>query len=256
MKRRITLLGGLTVFFVFLNFILLYEFPPEVHRWGRLACSSSLFLLFIIRINKQNALLALALACLVVGDIFALQYDLVFSQHAFLVLQTAAYLVTLINIRKLLKKTKTVGYERWFFTGVFLINIAFVFIMGGIFSEEVNNPTLIFLFYLYATFAVFLLSSGVIYHNNESGKKSTAFLLAVIGLVFSNITGFSAHFLEYTELFYANRLLYVTGVASLVYFGYAKKDSLVKEDFLKESISSKNQIYHQGDVDVLENSGL
>ncbi len=252
MKGINSFLPILTGILIGLNFYLLLEFPPEVHRWGRIACSGFFTLLLITRRNNQNALLIGSMLLFLMADMFALRYDYSVPQQAFFALQSMAYLLMLIQIRKSIRKPNTSGYERWFFTGVFLVNLCFVFIIGNVLSDEVNDPLLEVLFYLYGLSSILLISAGILYYDTFSDNKSTAYLWAGLALVFSNVTGFSAHFLEYHEFFYLNRLLYVTGIASLVYFCCTKQVRSPKDDLLKNTDVSPQKFYHQGDIDLLD----
>lgn len=248
--------GSLIRFFtgtlLILNFLLLYLFLPEVHRWGRIACSA-VFLLYLAKdISPRHTPFIGSVACFFIADIFALWYDQIFPQQIYFALHSLAYLIMLFQVKHFIRKPSGSGFERFFFLAVFLIHVTFMFIIGDILSEEVDNLLLEMLFYVYGISAVGLITVGVLFYNHFSDKKAKAFLFTTLGLVFSNITGFSAHFLEYAEFFYVDRFLYVSGMASYIYFSHAKTTKS-KKDFLGVATESENSRFHQGDVDLLEN---
>lgn len=220
MKTYNILLLSISGILILINFLLLSAFEPEIHRWGRIISTLSLMAFFLKDFRRKKYLLLTILTLFLTADVFALNYQDVFMQQAFFVLQSLAYLLLLVRIGKYLIKPKLRLYQKLYFSVVVLLNFAFVILIGGILAEEVQNFMLQITFYVYGISAVFFISGGILYYERFPNYLSTAFLLAVAGLVLSNLMGFSAHFLGFSEFFYIDRLFYVIGIAGLVAYSY------------------------------------
>lgn len=218
MKKKILLLL-LTISFILLNFFLLAEFPQEIHRWGRVACSGVFLSYLIFHYTEESKFLIGSLVFFLLSDSFALEYDVVHYQQVFFALQSTAYLFMLFQAKGEIKKPQIDVYQRIFFLLILVVSCIFVIVIGNILSSQVFNHLLVIFYYIYGAFAVTLLFVGVLYYDNQVDDLSTAFVFSSLGLVFSNVTGFAAHFLEFPDFFYFGRLLYVAGLGGLAYYG-------------------------------------
>lgn len=249
MKSFKLLLISLSLLLMSVNFILLANFEPEIHRWGRVIGSLCFFGLFLKEFKAKKILLLLVFSLFVMADFIALSYHEVTMQQIFFVLQSLAYVLLIFRIGRYLLKTKLKTYQKFYFSLVLILHAFFVVIIGDLLAEEVQNSLLQILFYTYGIAAILFISGGILYYDRFPNQLTTAFLVAVAGLVLSNLMGFSAHFLGFTEFFYLDRFLYVTGLAGLMAYSHnfeslQSHDNVSGEDIGNEfsKFSSAQQI--------------
>lgn len=220
MKPFNILLISLSGILILINFLFLTLYEPEIHRWGRVISTLSFLAFFLKDFHSRKYLLLGIFILFLSADLVALNYQNISMQQTFFVFQSLAYTLLLIRIGKYLIRPKLKLYQKLYFSLVFILNTAFVIMIGGLLAEEVQNSILQFLFYMYGFSAVFFISGGILYYDHFPNYLSTAFLFAVAGLVLSNLMGFSAHFLGFSEFFYIDRFFYVVGMAGLVAYSY------------------------------------
>lgn len=220
MMNHKTLLLSLSGLLILVNFSLLMVFDPEVNRWGRVLSTLSFLALFLSQFNHKKILLLGALIMLLISDIAALEYQKSFSQKTFFTFQSLAYFFLIWYTGRYLIKQKFQKNQLIYLALVFLLNTFFMLVIGDLLSEEVRDPGVEALFYLYGTSSIILISTGILYYDRYSNDLAASFLIAVIGLVLSNLMGFPAHFMDFWEFFYLDRLFYVLGTAGIVTYSY------------------------------------
>lgn len=237
MNNFIRLLLYLSGFLVLVNFLLLMEFEPVVNRWGRILSTLTFLALFLKDFHRNKFLLMGAFLLFFTADFFALTYQETSSQQAFFALQSLAYLCLVYHTGKRLVKQKFKSYQTIYFSIVFLLNTFFMLVVGHILAEEVQDPMVEALFYVYGLSAIVLISTGILYYDRFPDNLSASFLISVVGLVLSNLMGFPAHFIDFWEFFYLDRLFYVLGMAGLVSFSYySGKVSFSSKRFPKDHL--------------------
>lgn len=229
MKAYNILIISLSAGLILLNFLLLFQFGPEVHRWGRVISSSVFLAVFLKDYHPKKIFLTGAFILLVTADVFALSYQNVLPQQAFFILHSLTYFLLLFHIGRYLIKPRLIRYQKIYFSFVFLLNTFFVVILGDLLAEEVRDSIVQILFYVYGLFAILFISGSILYYDKFPNGLSTSFLLVVAGLVLSNLMGFPAHFMKFAEFFYLDRLLYVIGLSGLVFYSYYSGQILCKE---------------------------
>ncbi|MHA6280084.1 hypothetical protein ACXYMT_07870 [Salinimicrobium sp. CAU 1759] len=220
MKKYNILLVCLSGFLILLNFFLLWQYGPEVHRWGRVISTLTFLILFLKHFHPKKILLLGALVLLIIADAFALEYHQALSQQAFFALQSLAYLFLVFHISKYLVKQKLKPYQIGYTAIVIFLNCSFIVILGDLLAEEVKDQMVQNLFYVYGIATIFFISGGILYYDRFPNDLSASFLIAVAGFVVSNLMGFPAHFMEFGEFYYLDRMFYVLGTAGLVSYSY------------------------------------
>lgn len=220
MKRFNLLLISLSLVLVIINFLLLANYDPEIHRWGRVAGSICFLGLFFTEFKRKKILLLLVFSLFAMADVVALNYHEVLMQQIFFAAQSLAYVLLVFRIGRYLLKTRLKTYQKIYFSLVLILNAFFVAIIGDLLAGEVQNSLLQVLFYVYGISAILFIGGGILYYDRFPNQLTTAFLIAVAGLVISNLMGFAAHFLGFTEFFYPDRLLYIFGLAGLMAYSH------------------------------------
>ena len=223
MKNYFILLLSLSGLLILGNFFLLMEFGPEVHRWGRVISTTTFLVIFLTQLGHKKIMILGALFMLLVADIVALTYQKVASQQAFFAFQTLAYLLLIIHAGRFLFNQNLRLNQTIYFGIVFLLNTFFMLVIGDLLAEEVNNPGVVALFYVYGFSSIILISTGILYYDRFPNDRSASFLFTAIGLVLSNLMGFPAHFMDFWEFFFLDRLFYVLGTAGLLAYVYHSK---------------------------------
>lgn len=250
MKKYNILLISLSGFLILLNFLLLWQYGPEVHRWGRLISTLTFLVLFLKHFHPKKILLLCALVLLIVADAFALKYHEAMSQRSFFALQSMAYIFLVFHIGKYLVKQKLKRYQIGYTAIVVFLNSSFIVILGDLLAEEVRDQMVQNLFYVYGVATILFISGGILYYDRFPNDLSASFLIVVAGLVVSNLMGFPAHFMEFEEFFYLDRMFYVFGTAGLVSYSYyaGKALSSVSDDISPEYRRDLHKRTHPGEV--------
>lgn len=226
MKNFRVLLVVLTVFSIMVNFILLAGFEPGVHRFGRVLTTFIFLGLFCRYYHSKKILLLGALLLLFIADLFALTYQKPISQQVFFAAHALAYLLMIFHTGRYVLKQKLRSYQIGYTTIVFFLNSSFIIILGDLLAEEVNDQMVQNLFYVYGFSTILFISVAILYYDRFPNNLSTSYVFAVAGLVVSNLMGFPAHFMEFSEFFYLDRMFYVLGIAGLVSYSFYTGEAL------------------------------
>lgn len=224
MKNFKTLLVVIGAILLVTNFYVIYELELLESRWLRIIGTSVLFFIFLIKANRQEPFLIIGFLLLLVSDFLLLKYEIPWVKKLTFVLVIAAYLSLIKHIRPYVRNLEANLFQKGLFVGVLGMNIVMLYLLIGMADSKWDDSWHTFLFYLYGMAMILMVILGFSYSNRYSNKSSFYFLLAVLGFVVADISGFLAYYLNVEEFYYPDRIFYIIGLLCLVKFSRMDKN--------------------------------
>jgi hypothetical protein len=217
-----------TVALIIVNLWSMLSLEEIVNRWILFGTMLSFFFLFISPwyYNKRGLLL---FVLLLLSDALLIFYEVpVFNALIFLV-RIASYLALVWIVLNKLRNLRTNLFQKVSFAFAVLLNIFLLYSLVEMVPDGDYNYFFDFLFYLYGLSVIICVTAAVSYSNRYANRPSIFFLLAVLGLAFSDLTYFIGFNLSFHEFFFANRIFNILGIGALLHFMNLDR-SLSKED--------------------------
>lgn len=231
---------------IIIHLIILSWFSIEESRWARVLTSAVFMGVYFLHFSKHTLLLAGALLSFLIADIFTLSYHLESSKDAYFILHGIAFSMLVIFI---MKRTIRESWSR-FQKNYILITAALCFglllFFGFTFSNEIRGVQHLIFFYFHGLAIIAILITSLSFYERKTDSFSLLFLIATQGLVFSDLTAFSAEYLKAEGFYYFSRIFYVAGLAGLVRFSFLSKPSASIAETISpvEIEPKKDKAYH------------
>lgn len=219
------LLKVLAVFLIVLNIVVVAAFSIEESRWVRVITAAVFTWVYFFNYSKKTLFLLGALIAFLNADIFALSFDLDFSQNAFFTLHGLAYLFLFIHITKRADRSLLTRFQKLYILFAFVLCLALLLALGITFQEEIGGYWHVIFFYFHGLSAILYLIAALGFYDSTMNSFALFYLIAALCLIFSDLIAFSAQYLEARGFYYPNRIFYVTGLASLVQFAFLTTQS-------------------------------
>lgn len=168
------------------------------------------------------------------SDFLMLNYeDPLFKKITF-VLVIIAYIALILYISPYVKNLKTNFFQKVLFVLVLAINTVMLFLLVDMVDGEIDDSAHSALFFLYGFAMISLVIFAFSFNHRYSNESSFFFICAVLGFIFSDISGFISYYLKVDEFYYPDRFFYLLGLLSLVKFANLDKPEAVQysEDML------------------------
>ncbi len=212
-----TILWVITMVLLLVNCYVIYEFDQDASRWARLI-STAIFLILLIWQRSFNVKIIIAFIFLLISDVLLFYYENALANTGTFLMRISAYLMLVFTVVPELRGLKSSLFQKLVFFGVFVLNLAMLFLLVDMVPAKFGYPFLNVLFYAYGISMITLVIAAISYSNRYSNKTSFYYTAATLCLVFSDITSFIAYYLEFYEFYFPDRIFYILGIAGLVKF--------------------------------------
>lgn len=205
------------------NFFIISDYGLFEERIARMVSSFILFLVYLISTPKKEKLLLIGFIFLIISDILVFNYESSTSKKMVFVVMASAYLAFLLHIRPYIQNLQTNLIQKLIFGIGLSINIILLYFLIEMAEDTIDDLLHSFLFFILGMTLIALVVSAFSYCHRYSNKASFFFICGILGLVFSDISGYISYELEFYEFKFADRLFYLLGLTSLVKFALEDK---------------------------------
>lgn len=186
------------------------------------------FALFLSpRYYKKSALIIFAV--FVFNDLLLIYYEDFINQNIVLFIRLFADLLMARLVLPYLKKIKVEFFEGILFGVILILNLLLLYNIQDSINSGQNTGWLgELLVYGYGTAAIISVSAAFTFYSRYFDKASIFFLLAVIGLVMSDLTYFIGFYLEFFEFYYLDRVFNILAIGFLLHFLFLFKRKITR----------------------------
>ena len=228
MNLRDLLLPIVTVALLAANVIVLAIYGEYVSRIMRFFSMVAFFFLFLrSKYYKSSALIIFS--AFVLNDLLLIFFETVMSQNLVLFIRLCAYILLAKLVLPYLRKIKIKLFEGLLFATILLMNVWLLYSIQDSINAVSNGGWLgEFLVYGYGTAAILSVIAAFAFYSRYVDKTSIFFLLAVIGLVMSDLTYFIGFYLDFPEFYYLDRSFNIVAIGFLLHFLFLFKKKIAR----------------------------
>lgn len=186
-------------------------------RWMRFLSMLVFFLFYLLRYNyktKEIWVLSLFLLC----DALLIFYENPLVKSFTYLSRISGYIVLMFIVLPYLKSIKIKSFQILVGIAVLILNIFLIGSMIDMVPEGLQYPIFKPLFFIYSLSLISLVIVALSYQNRYMNQGSITFMLAVIGLVTSDVSFYIAYYLDFSTFYYTDRLFNIFGILSLLWF--------------------------------------
>lgn len=217
MKPSKSILFALTVFLIVINLIAVAKYDEATINIMRVV-NMILFFLFFLWQKRFSKIQLAVFILLLICDILLLDYqNPIFNLLIFLTRMMAYFLLFVMLIPKL-RRIQINLFQVAIFIGLMGLGVFLLSALYDMIPSKEKFTTFQMLFYVYGIAGLFAIISAVYFNNRFENKTSFYFIMAIMGLLLSDLTYFIATYLEFPEFYYPDRVLNIIGIAALVYY--------------------------------------
>ncbi len=233
MKHFNSLLAVILFILVLLNVYTIFTMGIEGGRWSRIISSGILFLFYLkIARYKQKFVLA-AFLTLFISSLLSLNNEILIVRKINLGSVILSYIFLLLHVRPFVRRLRAHLLQKLIFLLIAGLNIVIMyFLMYDLVGNSVEDTMQLSLLVLRGLAIILLVVMAFSYTNRYSNRPSMFFLLAVIGLILSDVFAFTSFYLGEKEFIYADRSLYLLGLGALVKYSELMGEETVEEDLI------------------------
>ncbi len=185
----------------------------------RIISCTLLFSYVIFFSGLKKDLLTAAFLLFLLSALLALQNEVLLIRKINLSVVITAYLLLVLHVMPFLKNLRTDHLQKGIFIVILGLNLVMLSTLTDMEGGKIQDFFQLLLLFLRGLTIIGLVVLAFSYCNRYSTNCSTYFLLAVLGMVFSDIFAFITFYLEVNDFIYADRLFYLIGLSFLA--GYA-----------------------------------
>ncbi|MDR5589621.1 hypothetical protein [Christiangramia sp. SM2212] len=221
MKIWLALITGILIA---VNLLAIYYLDPFIDRWFRFLTTAIFLLIFLFKSVKSYQLLAV-FALLVICDGLLVFYEMPVVKYFVYIVRILAYLNLILLLMPKLSKLKFNLITIVIACFIVAIDLYVLHVMAETLPGSHQNTLFISLFYLLGILSLALAAASLSYLNRYADGKGFYLVIVSLGFVLSDIFYYNAHYLQFTEFFYLDRLANIIGVAFLLAFAINSKNS-------------------------------
>lgn len=167
-----------------------------------------------------------AFVLILISAFLALHNEVLLIRKINLSVVIIAYLTLILHVLPLVKNLKTDYLQKGIFMVILAMNLVMLSTLLDMEGDRIEDFNQLLLLFLRGFTIIGLGVLAFSYSNRYSNAGSTYFLLAVLGIVFSDIFAFITFYLGVSEFVYADRLFYLLGLGFLARYAtiYRKED--------------------------------
>lgn len=215
MKQSTLLIIFLTLLLIVLNIFVLYNFELSERRLIRIISTGLMFFLVIYFTGFKRDLLMASFGLYLISSFLSLYNEIPFVRKINLGIVIIIYLLLFLHVLPFLRNLKTDLFQKIIFVVIITVNVLLLFVISDLESDRVQDFTHLALLILRGISIITLMVMAFSLATRYSNEFSFYFLLAVLGLVFSDIFAFISFYLNEGTFIYADRFFYILGLASL-----------------------------------------
>lgn len=208
----------IAIILLLLNFFIISEYGLLEERIARIGSSSILFLVYLISTPKKEKLFLLGFVFLIISDLLLYNYESPPIKKLVFVVMILGYFAFLFHIRPYIQNLQTNFAQKLIFIVALSINIVLLYFLIEMAEDKMDDFLHSLLFLIFGMTLIALVVFAFSYSHRYSNKASFFFICGILGLVFSNISGYIAYYLEFEEFHFPDRFFYIIGLVSLVKF--------------------------------------
>lgn len=205
------------------NFFIISEYGLVEERMARITSSLFLFLVYLISSPKKEKLFLLGFIFLIISDFLLLDYESPVIKKVVFIVMILGYLSFLFHIRPFIQNLQTNLFQKLIFVVALIINTILLYFLIEMAEDKMDDLLHSILFFLFGITLIALVVFAFSYSHRYSNSASFFFICGILGLVFSDISGYIAYYLEFEEFYFPDRLFYLLGLVSLVKFASEDK---------------------------------
>ena len=219
----------ITILLLIINLAGLYYFGEEIGRYLRTGSMLVFLLLYIFRFYSGKHLLSI-FVLFTLCDIFLVFYEQISFKVLTYISRIAAYSLIVIYLYPFLYKLKLSIFTATITIFVLAINIYLMSVMVQSVPETMQSYWFQPIFYLFGISLLFLAGFSISFQNVFASKQSFFLVLASFGLIFSDISFYIAHYLNFESFYYADRVANIIGISFLLTFiSFGRPDKAASE---------------------------
>lgn len=223
MKRLnpVLIISGIVLLII--NFLVIFQYELLESRWLRII-SSFFYLILFLKVSKKNEIFLIgSFFLLVISDFLMLDYENPLLKKLTFILVIIAYIALIFHIRPHIKNLQTNFFQKILFVIILAVNTVMLFLLVDMVEGGMDDSIHQALFFLYGFAMISLVIFAFSFNHRYSNKASFFFICAVLGFIFSDISGFISYYLKVDEFYYPDRFFYLLGLLSLVKFANIDK---------------------------------
>lgn len=217
MKQPAYIIIFLCLILAVINIYVLYTYDLPVRRWARIISTALLLIPVIYFTGFKRDLLLGSFVLYLLAGFLSLQNEILLVRKINLGVVIIIYLLLFLHVLPFLRKLKTDLFQKVVVILIITINILMLFILNDL-DETIQDITHLLLLILRGISIIALMIMAFSLATRYSNEYSFYFLLAVLGLVLSDIFAFISFYLREGAFIYADRVFYVLGLASLAHY--------------------------------------
>lgn len=221
---------AVTIILIIVHFIAIRWLSIEDSRWIRVLTSAVFLGLYFLEYSGKTLLLAGALISFLIADIFTISYHLESSKDAYYFFHGIAFFMLFLFIMKGTIRGRWSRFQKNYILISSALCFGLLLFFGFTFSSEIQGLQHLIFFYFHGLAIIACLSTALSFYERKANSFSLLFLMAALGLIFSDFTAFSAEYLNAEGFYYFSRMFYVTGLACLVRFSFFSKPLLPRTE--------------------------
>lgn len=214
------LFTAITILLIIMHFIGLSWFSIEEIRWMRVLTAAVFLGVYFLQISRQTLLLAGALFSFLIADIFSLSYHLEFSKDGFFFFHGIAFSLLFLFITRRTIQKRWSRFQKNYILITSALCLGILLFFGLTFRSEIQGIQHLLFFSFHGLALIACLITALSFYERKADSSSLLFLLAALGLIFSDLTAFPAEYLKAEGFYYFSRIFYVTGLAGLTKFSF------------------------------------
>lgn len=199
------------------NCFIIFEYSQDYSRWARLASTSVIFIILLWQ-NRYSKKMLSAFCLLILSDILLFHYEEPTINMLTFFSRMGAYALLIYAVVPELRNLQTSSFQKIVFLLVFGLNASMLVVLMDMVPGKFLYPGLDYLFYAYGSIMIGMVIAAVSYSNRYANKISFYYTAATLCLVFADISSFIGYYLEFPDFYFADRIFYIVGIASLTRF--------------------------------------
>ena len=224
MKANKHLLQILTVIIIIVNLAVMIYYGTSINRWLRFA-NMCIFLLLFITPYYYNKKGLLVMCLFLICDALLINYESDILNGFVFIIRGSCFLLLAGMVSQRVRKLKTNLFQKIIFTLAIALNAFLLYSLIEMVPSARYYSFFDFLFYLYGMAVIICATIAVSYSNRYANKNSLFFLMAILGLVFSDLTYFIGFYLKFYEFYLADIVFDILGISLIIQFFLLEKST-------------------------------
>lgn len=214
MKQSRFIIIFFTLLLVIINLYILYDYSLFERRWAKIFSTITFLAIVIYYTGFKKNLLFAAFGLYLLAAFLSLQNEILWVRKINLAMVIIIYLLLFLHVLPFLRRIKTDLFQKVIFILIITVNVLMLFLISDM-GDKVQDITHLALLIIRGISIIALMVMAFSLTMRYSNEISFYFLMAALGLAFSDIFGFISFYLREGAFVFAERIFYILGLASL-----------------------------------------